>query len=99
LKIKYLKIFLEVYNNFFINGKTSDNKAGHYSLWISDMKSSWINELGLNFNDYTGFDQGNKEQFIKLLKDVGRKIMNKKITVTYVTNKGYLNITKIKLLV
>jgi hypothetical protein len=76
-----------------------ENKAGHYSLWISEMKSSWINELGLNFNDYTGFDRGIVEKFSKLLNDVEQKIMDKKITITYVQNKGFMNITKIKLLV
>jgi hypothetical protein len=93
------QIFLELYNNFFIDGQTTENEDGHYSLWISEMKSSWINELGLNFNDYTGFDRGNVEKFNKLLNDVEQKIMDKNITITYVINKGFMNITKIKLLV
>jgi len=59
-----------------------ENQKVHYTLWANDIKSSWINELGLNFNDYTGFDQGNVEKFIKLLIDLDKKIMGKQITIS-----------------
>ena len=69
------------YNHFCING---ESEGDHFTLWLNDIKSSWVNELGLNFKDYSGFGE---EMFIKFLIDLNKKIIGKKITINYVINK------------
>ena len=84
---KCFKIIKENYTYFFIDDKSNKSQISHFQVWIDDVESGWVNGLGLNFDDYIGFGE---EKFVKFLTDLAKKILGKKVTISYIEkNKNY----------
>ena len=71
------------------------NGDGHLQVWVDEIKRSWVNDLGLNYNHYIGFG---KEKLPQFLEDLEGKILGKRVTIDYVENKTYKYVHDLKLL-